>query len=241
MSGAWSWETETEVTSLEGERVDGWLVDLAVRVEDEFRCLSLLSEDERERVAGLRHEQGKRDYLVARANLRRLLGSYEDTDPASLVFRYGENGKPSLAPVGRTTLEFNVSHTSGVALVAFSRNVVGVDVEKLDRKADIPGVSRRFFTPAEGRSVLRYDGEARTRAFYQTWTCKEACMKWTGRGISGGLDAHEITFGDREPVATGVGDQLKLWTLRPGSGWVGALAAREGEGPVCRVWGGRLG
>src|SRR5256885_7446764 len=89
----------------------------------------LLSRDEQERMARFRFETDRDNFSFCRGMLRILLGSYLGTPPAELSFAYSAHGKPSLA-VSSRHLEFNVSHSHGIVLFAFTREGrVGVDVE----------------------------------------------------------------------------------------------------------------
>ena len=53
------------------------------------------------------------------------------TDPREISFRYGPSGKPELAGRGDESLQFNLSHSGGLALYAISRaRELGVDLER---------------------------------------------------------------------------------------------------------------
>ena len=92
-------------------------------------------------------------------------------------------GGPELdAPHG---LDFNVSHTRGVALIAhLDRDGarVGVDLEAVDRTLAHDGLARKFLTARERDAIAHLDDDARRRAFLRLWTCKEAMSKATGEG-----------------------------------------------------------
>ncbi len=49
-------------------------------------------------------------------------------------------------------------------------------------------LAKRFFSPPEQVLLQSLPESERTRTFYQLWTAKEAFLKATGQGISGGLD-----------------------------------------------------
>lgn len=132
-----------------------------------------------------------------------------------------------------------MTHSHGVGLYAFSVDgEVGVDVETTDRRVDAKGVARRFFTERESDWVLSHPEDQVKEAFVRIWTCKEACLKWTGAGLKGGLRTHEIEFeeGWAGPRASGEGDQPALAMLEPAEGWTGALAADDHRAVRCQVW-----
>lgn len=71
--------------------------------------------------------------------LRRVLAVYLGEEPEQIRLQEGEGGKPRLAEAPRR-LEFNLSHSGEVALVAVSGELeVGIDVERLrpDREAEL--------------------------------------------------------------------------------------------------------
>lgn len=93
----------------------------------------------------------------------------------SLELIYGEHGKPRLAD-GSSKLSFNCSHSGEIAVVAVSKDNVGVDVERLGEFK--PAVAKRFFREDE----LSYMGQSIER-FYQLWTRKESYLKYLGTGL----------------------------------------------------------
>ncbi|MEA2471169.1 MAG: 4-phosphopantetheinyl transferase, partial [Thermoleophilaceae bacterium] len=137
----------------------------------------VLSEDELLRAARYKVPDAGPRFVASRGALRGLLGSYLEVDPATLRFAAGPNGKPRLDPP--SLLQFNVSHSGTVGLIAVTQRAdVGVDVEQLKPRADLPGLARRVFTERERDAI---DGEL---SFYRHWVAKEAFVKATGRGVS---------------------------------------------------------
>src|SRR5439155_13239370 len=134
-----------------------------------------------------------------RSMLRVLLASYLGTPPAELCFAYSAHGKPSLAaPSGR--LEFNLSHSHGIVLFAFSQGRrVGVDVEYTRRDLNVQEIAGRFFSTAENCALTQcadmYD------AFFHCWTRKEAFVKARGEGLSCPLDSFDVSVAPEEEVS----------------------------------------
>lgn len=96
-------------------------------------------------------------------------------------------GKPYVSIGNQVArLKFNISHTSGIGVVAFSECSIGVDIEKI-HEPDYR-IVRRFFIEPEQRYIL--DGESeeiRRNRFFEIWTKKEAYLKWKGCGLAGEL------------------------------------------------------
>jgi 4'-phosphopantetheinyl transferase len=171
--------------------------------------------------------------------LRSFLASYVGVDSEAIAYRTAPGGKPFLQEMtGKPVPWFNMTHSHGVGVYAFSMDQqVGVDVEMVNRRTDAEGVARRFFTARESKRICSRS-ELLREAFIRTWTCKEASLKWTGKGLKGGLKNHEILFSSAwdEPRAVGDGDQPELTMLTPGRGYVGALATELRPVEVtCRV------
>jgi 4'-phosphopantetheinyl transferase len=117
--------------------------------------------------------------------LRPLLAAYVGCRADELALTRGEHGKPRLAP---PTLEFNLSHTRGGALVGISREqALGVDIETRHRSRPVIELADRYFADAEAMALSRVAAPDRQVAFLRLWSCKEAVVKALGRGIGFGL------------------------------------------------------
>lgn len=159
--------------------IDVWHLDLMVREED----WTLLSTDETQRARRILVDNKRDQKVSARAHLRRILARYGNTDPAGLVFEYGEHGKPELTH--HDELHFNLSHSRVVGLVAVTRGTrIGVDVEYRRENRALTDIANRFFSAAESSALLDLAPEARASAFYRAWAMKEAYLKAWGTGLS---------------------------------------------------------
>jgi len=154
----------------------------------------LLATDERERAARFRFDRDRDCYVATRGLLRLLVARYTGDRAEQIQLRYGAQGKPALADSGIQGLHFNVSHSGDAVLFAFSSDLeVGVDVELMREDADFAGLARTSFSPAELNAVIALAPEHRSSLFYEYWTCKEACIKADGRGLSVPLEQFSIT------------------------------------------------
>ena len=200
-------------------RVHLWRIDL-----DQFRpatesAWEVLSDDESARARRFRFERDCDRFVIRRAFLRSILGSYLDADPRRLEFHYGEARKPYLAEHGGSgDLRFNQSESAGLALFAFALGLeVGVDVEKTrDVKAD--DLAQRFFAPAEVQALRAMPEADRLPGFFRCWTRKEAYVKAHGAGLSMPLDSFEVSlaWGDQDALLSsrGEGGDAGRWTMR---------------------------
>lgn len=193
--------------ALRRRHVHLWHADLDSVAADE----SILDDADRERAA-LMIPRVRTRFAASRCLLRRILGAYTGTDPASLRFGTVGEGKPQLAPLATDSPFFNLSHAEDRWLLAVSTLDVGVDVERTDRRVDVERVSRRLFTPAETDAILRESGDVRRRAFFRAWTGREALAKMRAEGMFTLSLPAEIRVDPAVTLAL-TGDAPGRWTL----------------------------
>lgn len=231
-------------TPLADGEVHLWRASLA-QTPDALRELrSTLAPDESAKAARYHFQRDRDHYIAARGLLRRLLGRYLTRSPQSLRFSYGAYGKPSLeAASGAEDLRFNVSHSHELVLYAFARGRdVGVDIEHM--RADLAGeeIAARFFSTHEVGMLRTLPAEARTQAFFNCWTRKEAYIKARGEGLSHPLDQFDVSLIPGEPAALlgtrGDPQELTRWSLRAldvGEDYAAAVVV-QGTDYTMRLW-----
>jgi 4'-phosphopantetheinyl transferase len=144
----------------------------------------LLSDRERARAEGLRFEHHRTRYLRAHAGLRRILARYLRIPARSLDFQYGSAGKPYLSPSLSGSLEFNMTTSADLALVAVSADsAVGIDCERVRPRRDLIGLTKRMFGTEEASALAAAPESERMNRFYRDWTDLEARVKADGRGL----------------------------------------------------------
>src|SRR5690349_17488990 len=170
-SASTQWVPGPSSPLLASREVHVWRADLDC-VDD---CvLAYLSRPEQERLAGFSKPAAGARWGRARGLLRSLLGAYLDAAPAGLTFEFGGGGKPRLAgPVPSASICFNLSHSGPLALFAFARAPVGVDVELDRRPIDEAAVAARAFPPDTARSIAALEPRDRRREFLRAWARHE--------------------------------------------------------------------
>lgn len=234
MSKSVRWSTPVEPLSLQDGEVHVWRAKLDQSDDLLERFRKTLSADEIDRANRFHFERHRRDYLVGRGLLRELVRRYAGARPEGLEFAYGAYGKPALS--GPDRLRFNVSHSGGVALFAFTENRdVGIDVERIRVDFVSEDIARRFFSAVEVESLSALPVEERVAAFFRCWTRKEAFIKATGKGLSQSLDGFDVTLTAKAVLLRVSDDDVGRWKLfdvAVGEGYAGALAV---EGGVSRL------
>ena len=206
---------------------------LAARIDvspEEVELLSgALDSAELERARRL-PEASRAQFVATRAILRILLGERLEVPAADVMLRKSENGKLSVSGGVR----FNVAHTKGLAVFAFTHNLeVGVDVERLRPLADLGGVVELTLAPSEAADLQSVPAEDRAAAFFACWTRKEAYLKASGNGLGSPRDvAVTLRPGAPERLVSVQGapadpDRWELRSFEPRPGYVGAVAVEH--------------
>ena len=235
--------------ALPEDEVQVWRVDLEAIRGDESRWQAVLSSDESARASRFHSPADRQRYVATRALLRTILAGYLETDPKCVSFAYSQKKKPSLAPahVGNG-VTFNISHSGGIALLAFARKrEIGIDVEQVRYDFDVEAIARRFFSAREQEQLAAFPKEKQFDSFFRCWTRKEAYIKATGDGLSLPLHQFDVSIapenGDALLSTRPDNSEAALWSLREisgGTGYVAALCVR-GRGWQLKDWTGTGG
>lgn len=190
-ASAQPWQRAATVPDLGPEEIHLWQFSLQTSEARIHRLRTLLSPGETTRAERLlRPEDGLR-FLVGRATLRQLLGSYLAIEPDRLELSSCPQGKPVLTP---PRLSFNLSHSADLALLAIARSVaVGVDLELVRPELDWSPLAGRYFSKHEQQALRDLPPEHQTEAFFAIWTRKEAWLKAIGSGFHLPLDSFDVS------------------------------------------------
>jgi 4'-phosphopantetheinyl transferase len=140
-----------------------------------------LPRPEREHASAFLREQVARRWVASRWALRSVLGRYLDQAPVKIELELGEQGKPRL--LGGYALEFNLSHSEGLALVAVAERPVGIDVEMVRPGRDLRALAERALPADDIAAVHAASTTERSAVFYRAWTQHEARQKCLGTGL----------------------------------------------------------
>jgi 4'-phosphopantetheinyl transferase len=105
-----------------------------------------------------------------------------------------QKGNPGLPKAEGERLNFNASHSGGLAVFAFTFGCeISVDVEQVRSLSDMQDIVSRFFCLEEAAELISLPAGERERAFFLCWTRKEAYIKAVGDGLSVPLNGFRIT------------------------------------------------
>jgi len=222
-----------QVPALTPDCVHVWRISTAIK-DDLQQFKGILSPEGRARSEKFHFDRDRRPFLICRAALHRLISFYTAKEAAEIQFHYGSHGKPSLVSTQKLDLRFNVSHSGHLALLAFLLNgEIGVDVEFKRADVDFLALAEYSFSRAERAALLACPAADRANLFYEYWTCKEACIKADGRGLSvpleeftvaaaeGNTQWREIISSESSRLPTG----MRSCILDVGDGYAAAVAA----------------
>lgn len=186
--------------TLPGNEVHVWAIPTSHAGSDALVQLGrVLSAEERQRAGRFYFAADREIFVVARGALRTLVGRYLSIPPAGIAFDYTAKGKPFLPSID--SLQFNISHTRGMAVLAFVQTIpIGVDVELVRPMDNLRDIAARYFTPAETAGILERSGADCEHAFFACWTRKEALIKATGDGLSMPLNSFTVSVRPDEPA-----------------------------------------
>jgi 4'-phosphopantetheinyl transferase len=212
------------------EGVSLWRVELVFGKIELEKLASHLGPDEHLRAARFGSPQLRDRWIAGRGSLRMILGDTLGVAPTSVAIARGRRGRPQLGPA-HPRIDFNLSHTGEVALVAIGNGLdanerIGVDIELVDRDVNADRLARKFLTARERNDDARLDPDSRRRTFLRRWTCKEAMSKATGDALLAPFRAIDIDCRDGIALRDGPPPYVPGdWTLHAIDASAGMLAA----------------
>jgi 4'-phosphopantetheinyl transferase len=230
------WVSPPRQPELEPNDIHVWRVSLRAASIHAKSLFELLTPDEVDRALRFHFQRDRDRFVIVRGVLRILLSIYIRIPPEQIRLQYSTYGRPSLAPdQSDTLLDFNVSHSQELALLAFSQGqAVGIDLEYVRQDIVHEQIAEHFFSAQEVASLRALPGDLQAAAFFNCWTRKEAFIKATGEGLSRPLDQFSMSLVPDEAARLlaiqGQPEEVPKWfiqSLEPGSGYAAALVAQR--------------
>jgi 4'-phosphopantetheinyl transferase len=233
------WVPNSGQLELEDREIHVWRADLDYEKMELYQFEETLAPAEKARANRFVFQQDRNRYVVARGALRELLGRYLRCSPADVQFDYNSKGKPSLrAESNKPSVQFNISHSHGLALLAFAlgRNL-GIDVEFVRPEFPADEIAELYFSEQEVTELRALPPGMRAEGFYLCWTRKEAYIKARGEGLHIPLQSFNVSLTPGQPERLESADSCR-WSIRslyPDPLYAGALVA-EGQDLCLRQW-----
>ncbi len=239
-----SWNTPPTQLLLSGKDVHIWRAGLDLPIKRVQELKEKLSIDERIKSEHFRFERDRSQFIAARGILRMILGCYLGVEPSTIRFFYEKHGKPRLQNTfAKTDIQFNVSHSEGLALYSFTRgHEVGVDIEYMREISEMEQIVERFFSVRDRVFFGTLPASEKQYPFFHWWTRKEAFVKATGEGLSSPLDTFDAALAEGKSVGSlGIlgepreGKRWSTWDVTPAEEFAGAVVV-EGRGLYVQFW-----
>ena len=218
-----------------------WLGTLETLHRTEYyRLWRTLSTEEHGRAQRYLRDTDRERFVHTHGLVREILAQYVDTTPEELEFEYGPHGKPAVAQIHESAVEFSVSHCGRYVAIAVSDVRIGIDVEEVV-PVDFESVMELSFSQSERDAVKQLGPLQSPRLFYNAWTRKEAYLKAIGSGFTIAADRVEVSVLPWEPPAlieSPAGGDVFNYTLLDLpliSGYSGAVAVAT-RSPQVRYW-----
>lgn len=199
--------------------------------------LALLTSDECARAARFAFTRDQSAFVTTRAAIRRALGQALSCLPEDVEIVSGVAGRPALSPSHGSALDFNVSHSGSLALIALSPDRrVGADIE-----CHAPDRGLRELVPqvmgAGERALLdaQESDAAFCHEFYACWTRKEALVKGLGVGLSADLTSFDVPRVPADGVVTIPSEVHPVWrivTVEPAPGFTASVAVADARSVI---------
>ncbi len=210
-----------------------WTLSLDVDREAIALQEAVLSAEEWRRVKRYSSPHAARRFIVRRGLLRRILGKYLNHPPDEVKFVYNAYGKPFLAPEFCSDLQFSLSDSGELAVLAFGlKDPLGIDIELFLTEKDIGGTRPFGSPPKEAKHCIGTACPTFSLPFVRAWTRREAIAKADGVGLQmlTGLSEMDDMADNMPPTFAAncghFGRGISVQALTLPAGYVGALAAR---------------
>ena len=126
----------------------------------------------------------RKESLMGRLLLSRTL---EERGVGEFQVHYKNAEKPVL--VCGEKLFFNISHSADFVALAVSDDEIGCDIQEI-RPYNSKVAKRNY---CENETKLIEDSEDKADVFIRMWALKESILKFTGKGLSGGLSTYDFS------------------------------------------------
>ena len=167
---------------LKNDEIHVWRIPLG-QADTVFPNFTLLSQPEQIKADKFQRRSDRLAYCQAHLAKRNILSRYIGQTPQSIEFQSNLFGKPSISKPCNTDLHFNLTHTTGLALLAASRSSTGIDVERHRVIEDWQLMASEFFHRDDVERFVKLPNITALKEFFRLWTRTEAVVKAEGTGL----------------------------------------------------------
>lgn len=184
-------------------------------------ALDWLGPDERARLAAMRIEKRRDDFVLGRWTAKRAVAARLSGAPiAAIEIRAATDGAPQAFLDGAPLpIAVSLSHSVGRAFAATAEHwPLGADLERIESRSEL--LVADYFTADETAHVAACPPGDRDRAITAIWSAKESVLKARRTGLR------------EDPRRIGIA----LDATRPGAGWRSLQITVDGAPPLVGWW-----
>ena len=165
-----------------------WNIDFNESEYYLYLSLYALISSEQDRVDKFKRFEDKISFIITHISLKILLFVYTDISIEKIKYKFNNYGKPSLDD--KYNINYNISYSYKKAVIALSKNIIGIDIEYINKKFQYEEISKLVLSEKE---ILKVNNSSfKFRSFYSLWTRKEAFLKALGVGLNDNLKALDV-------------------------------------------------
>jgi 4'-phosphopantetheinyl transferase len=139
-------------------------------------------------------------FMVGRLMLKTIVGGLSGCRPDRVHVSLGDRERPYVAGAP----DFNLSHSGDMVVLAVaSEGRVGVDIEAVEREADVRKLAGRVYSQSEFAAFCNLDN---TCPAVKIWCAKEALVKAIGEGLY--IDPRSISLDIENPAFSTLNDNI---------------------------------
>jgi 4'-phosphopantetheinyl transferase len=233
MNPVTNWTRPPQPLQLEKGLIHVWRASLEVPPDSLQRLSELLTSEESLRAGRFVQQRDKHHFIVGRALLRTLLGGYLNLPPTSITLQVQQFGKLALAANHQPCpLQFNLSHSHGMAVYAFATDhELGIDIEWHRSEIAREEIATRYFSIHERQELLALSHSGRVQGFFNAWTRKESYIKAHGKGLQIPLESFDVSLAPGAPAVLRAADshRWKIYSFTPAVNFTAALTIAVGD------------
>ena len=128
-------------------------------------------------------------YRLSRGNIRYVLSKLFSIKPLEIPLYSLPGNAPTLS---KNFGYISMSHCSDALLIGWSKDKIGVDIERIDRKLISTAIANRFFDENDISSLKGISEDLYKERFLKIWVVKESLIKWQNGTLLKGLKEWKI-------------------------------------------------
>ena len=130
------------------------------------------------------------EYLFTRGYLRKILSDKFKIPPLDIPL----DAPPGEPPrIDKNLGCISISHCKNALFLGWSKEKIGIDIERRDRIIPAKEISQCFYTEREKNELISLTAETLRLKTLRHWVIKEASIKWEHGSLLNGLSDWEVT------------------------------------------------